>query len=138
MIDFFNDLQSWQEVPYHLECLMTARQPISEEAERILMEKHEHIIAMWEAMTMAEDEAMLIWDVDVRDATIAAIEGAIAAAPLGNLYSVALSACLNAIGRIAGESYDHFMNARAYLQEADCHAKEIDRLQAELNALKWK
>lgn len=103
-----------------------------QERDRLFREAEQCIRSMYKLMDKADSEAGKITDVSIRDATVAAIEGAICALAGRSAYACVVGACLSAIGRIAGDSYRHFQMSKEYVQEAKYYAKRADDLQERL------
>jgi hypothetical protein len=103
-----------------------------EERDKIWLEIHLCIKKMYIFMEKAEEEAKLITDIDVRDATVGAIEGAIAGFAGLRPYSIVVGACLGTLGRIAGSSYIHFVQSKDYVKEAAYFADRAQYLENKL------
>jgi len=104
----------------------------NEERDRIWMEMHFCIKKMHYCLENAEREASYITNIDIEQATRAAITGAITGLTTRNIYGVAISVCLNTLGTIAGDFYIGFRNARDYVRSAEYFARRADELQERL------
>ena len=83
-------------------------------------------------MEKSNSAAWKIDDIEVRDAMVAAIEGAIAGLAGKSPYTVIVGGCLGAIGKIGGDMYLHYSFSKEYLEEAKLYAGCADRLQERL------
>jgi len=102
------------------------------ERDRIYRECQFAVQKMCRAMENADYEASQITNINVRNATVGAIEGAIFGLQSCNVYKMVISSCLGAIARISGDSYTHFSRSRDYVKEAERYAGHADRLQERL------
>ena len=106
---------------------------LSEQERTLIWNKTQFAVKkMYIALDYAEKEADKIKDINTRDLTKAAIQGAIGGLSGRSPYTVVICGCLAALSHIGGEAYDHFMNAREFIHDANYYAHEIDRLQREL------
>lgn len=103
-----------------------------QERDQIWMEIHLAYKKMHSAMNMADAIAWEIPNVSVREATIGAIEGAIAGLAGRSACSVIIGGCLGAIAKISGEAYRNFCEARDHVREAEKWAKIAEALQEKL------
>lgn len=103
-----------------------------DERDRIYQEIHFAVKKMNYYLKKADSEASKIKDVSIRDATVGAIEGAIAGLSGRTPYAVVIGGCLGALGHIAGNGYYHFSRSRDYLREAESFAYIADELQERL------
>lgn len=113
-------------------CDMEIRGLSQTERDRIWNEIHFCIKKMNIALNNAEREASKITDVDVEQATRAAISGAIGGLATRNVYGVVITSCLNTLGQIAGDSYYAFRRSRDYVKDAEYYAYRADELQEKL------
>lgn len=126
-------VQQLQESIDHTETIYAQEMGLSQrERDQIFREAEKCIRSMYKHMDQADSEAGKISNVSIRDATVAAIEGAICALAGRSAYACVVGACLGAIGRIAGDSYRHFQSARDHVQEAQYYARRADDLQERL------
>ena len=126
-------VQQLAESVEHTETIYAHEMGLSQrERDQIFREAEQCIRSMYKLMDKADSEAAKITDVSIRDATVAAIEGAICALAGRSAYACVVGACLSAIGRIAGDSYRHFQKSKDYVQEAHRYAERADHLQERL------
>jgi len=126
-------IQQLAESVEHTETIYAHEMGLSQrERDQIFREAEQCIRSMYKLMDKADSEAAKITDVSIRDATVAAIEGAICALAGRSAYACVVGACLSAIGRIAGDSYRHFQMSKEYVQEAKYYARRADDLQERL------
>lgn len=102
------------------------------ERDRIWNEIHFCIQKMNRALDDADREASKITDVDIEQATRAAISGAIAGISTRNVYGVVITSCLNTLGQIAGDSYYAFKRSKEFVRDAEYYAYKADDLQEKL------
>lgn len=102
------------------------------ERDRIWNEIHFAVKKMNSCMNRAEREVQQIYDIDVRDATFAVIEGAICGLGGGTAYSVVIGGCLGGLARIGANSHAHFRRAQDHVRDAESYAMIADDLQERL------
>jgi hypothetical protein len=103
-----------------------------QERDRIHQECKFAIKKMYSCMEMAEREARKITNVDIREATIGAIEGAVCGLGGRSPYTVIIGGCLGALARISGDSYRHFVQSKDFVRDAQAYARIADDLQERL------
>lgn len=114
---------------HHAECCFSDSQS---DRDRIWNEIHFCIKKMNLCLEDADREAAQISDVDIEKATRSAISGAIAGLSTRNAYGVVITACLNTLGEIAGESYSHYRKSKRHIEDAEYYAYRADELEEEL------
>lgn len=87
---------------------------------------------MYANLHEAERQALHIYDVDIREATVGAIEGAVCGMQGKTPYTVVIGGLLGAMARISGEAYRHWVDSKDYIQYAESCAKRADALQERL------
>jgi hypothetical protein len=102
------------------------------ERNRIYNEIHFSIQLMNRSLEKAELHAMKIKDVDIREAAIDAIKGAMFALAAGSCRAVVIGTCLGALSHIAGESYRNYLISTDYVTDAKAYAEHADELQERL------
>jgi hypothetical protein len=103
-----------------------------QERERIYNECQFAIKKMYRFMDKADREAQKIACIDVREATVSAVEGAICGLGGRTPYSVVIGGCLGALARIGGDSFRHFIACADYVEQAEMYAMIADDLQERL------
>jgi hypothetical protein len=103
-----------------------------EERSKIVRAWHLAINKMNYLMNKSENEAQMIYEVNVRRSTVGLIQGAISGMASKNLYGVAVGACLGGFSAISGNSYIHFLRSRSYVKQAEFYAHVADGLQQQL------
>jgi len=104
----------------------------AQERDRIWRECHFAVQKMNREMEQAEREARQITNVDIREATIGAIEGAVCGLSGYSPYTVVVGGCLGALARIGGDSYRHFARSKDHVRDAESYARIADALQERL------
>lgn len=102
------------------------------ERDKIRRECELAIQKMYGCLNQAEDRAWQIVNIDVRSATVGAIEGAIAGLSGRTPYTVIMGGLLGALARIGGDAYIHFEIARDLVKSAQRYAEIADELQERL------
>tara|TARA_R110000868_G_C10970190_1_gene769678 strand:- start:9544 stop:10014 length:471 start_codon:yes stop_codon:yes gene_type:complete len=103
-----------------------------EERAKIVRSWHLAVNKMNFLMDKSENEAQMIFEVNIRKSTVGLIQGAISGMASKNLYGVAVGACLGGFGAISGDSYVHFLKSRNYVKQAKFYAFIADELQQQL------
>jgi len=102
------------------------------ERQRIHRECAFAINKMYACLDRANREASMITDINIRDCTQAAIEGAICGLAGRNVYSVVIGGCLGTMAHIGGNGYRHFHRSRDHVHQAEKYALIADELQERL------
>lgn len=103
-----------------------------QERQQIWNKMHFAVKKMNYYMSQASREAQQITNVNVREATIAAIEGAICGLAGSSPASVICCGCFGALARIGGDACRHFLRSKDYVREAEIWARVADELQERL------
>jgi len=103
-----------------------------EERDKIYRAIHLAVNKMNRYMDLSEQEANLIFDVKIRNATLGCIQGCISGLATRNPYGVVISGCLGGFANIAGDSYTHFCRSRNYVRQAKIYGLVADELQERL------
>ena len=103
-----------------------------QERQKIWQELNLCTMKMRRLLERADYEASQITDVNIREATKGAIQGAIFGIGGKTVYSIVIGGCLSALAYIGGEAFSHFCRAKDLVREAEFYAREADRLQERL------
>lgn len=103
-----------------------------QEREKIWQELNLCTMKMRRLLEKADYHASRITDINVREFTKGAIQGAICGVSGKTMFSVVIGGCLGALAYIGGEAFDHFCDAQDLVREAEFYAREADRLQERL------